>query len=90
MPAIKVEIITSGTCPFCPIAKETVSKVCKKLGKKVELVETSVDTKVGAARAKALGIVSVPTILIENEPKFTGPPRAENLEAAIKQFLREK
>ncbi|MBU5557575.1 MAG: thioredoxin family protein [Candidatus Aenigmatarchaeota archaeon] len=90
MPPIKVEIMTSETCPFCPPAKEVVKKVCKKFGKRVKLVETSIDTKEGAARAEALGITMVPTILIENEPKFTGPPREEHLEAVINHFLSEK
>jgi len=90
MKTVKVEIITSETCPFCPPAKEIVKKVCKKLGKKVVLVETSINTAEGEARAQAFGIVSVPTILIDDEPKFTGPPRAELLEAVIKKFLSEK
>jgi predicted DsbA family dithiol-disulfide isomerase len=87
---VKVEMLISKNCPFCPPAKEIVKKVCKKFGRKVTLVETSIDTKAGAERSRILGITTVPTILIENEPKFTGPPREENLEAAIKFFLREK
>jgi small redox-active disulfide protein 1 len=90
MPPVKVEIFTSKTCPFCPPAKEIVVRVCNKFGKDVELVETSIDTKKGEARANALGIRMVPTIAIENEPKFAGPPTEKNLEAAIKYFLSEK
>jgi glutaredoxin len=87
---VTVEILTSETCAFCPPAKKVVREVCKKFGRKVKLVETSIDKKDGAARAKAMGIVMVPTILVENEPKFTGVPRPEHLQAAIKIFLREK
>ncbi len=90
MPTIKVEIFVSNTCPFCPPAKKVVNEVCAKFGSKVEQVETSIDTKAGASRAKKLGISTVPTILIENEPKFVGAVRPENLEAAINIFLSEK
>lgn len=89
MPTVKVEIMTSGTCAFCPPAKEILKKVCKEFGPKVKLVETSIDTVAGQKRAINLGIRAVPTILIDNEPKFTGVPRERWLRATIKYFLAE-
>jgi predicted DsbA family dithiol-disulfide isomerase len=87
---IKLEIMTSKTCAFCPIALDILRKVAKEFGKDVKLVETNIDTTRGRRRAARLRITVVPTILIENEPKFTGVPRETFLRSAIKLFIREK
>lgn len=87
---VTVELMTARACAFCPAAHEVVKKVCKGFGRKVRFVERSIDTPAGRARALALGVRAVPTILIDNEPKFTGVPRPVWLRAAIRHFLAEE
>lgn len=87
---VEVEILKTRTCPFCPLATEVVKKVAKEFGDKVKVIETYVDEGKNLERAKALGIVSVPTILVNGIIKFSGVPREELLKMVIQEALREK
>lgn len=83
---VKIEILTREGCAFCPAAIEMCRKVAAEFDD-VEITETSIDTEDGEQRAADLGIVAVPTILIDGEPKITGVPREEVLREQIKLFM---
>jgi len=82
---VTIEILTREGCAFCPAAMEICKKVASEF-EDVEIIETSIDTEEGEQKAAALGVVAVPTILIDGEPKITGVPREEILREEIKLF----
>jgi len=88
---VVVEILKTKSCPFCPVATEVVNKVAKEFGDKVAVKEIFIDEdKGGMRRAKGLGIVSVPTILVNGMIKFSGVPRETLLRMVIKEALKEE
>ncbi|MEM4755843.1 MAG: thioredoxin family protein [Candidatus Woesearchaeota archaeon] len=68
--AVKVEVFTSPTCPYCPRALAVAKEVAKE-HEGVKIIETSTMTSSGRKRAMQFSILSVPTVLI------TGPATQE-------------
>jgi len=87
---VKIELLKTEYCVFCPQASVIVHKVAKEFGNKVEVKEVYLD-KDDTARNRAieLGIFSVPTILINGLPTLTGVPRESLLKDLIKQAIEK-
>ena len=59
-----IKIFTKTTCPRCPAAKE-IGKKLKKEG--FPVLQYDLDTRDGLAEASFCGILSTPSLLIEDE-----------------------
>ena len=65
---MKIYVFTTSVCPHCPPAKELVKKVCEEKGIDYEIVV--LDQPEGEKYmelANSLGIMAVPTIVLEND-----------------------
>ncbi|GAB6054895.1 MJ0307 family thioredoxin [Methanobacterium alkalithermotolerans] len=84
---VKIEVFTSPTCPYCPMAIEVVDEAKKDLGDVLE-VET-VDIMQDREKAVNYGLMAVPAIAMNGVVKFVGAPSKEELMQAIKEELNE-
>lgn len=84
---VKIEVFTSPTCPYCPMAIEVVDEAKKDLGDVLE-VET-VDIMQDREKAVNYGLMAVPAIAMNGVVKFVGAPSKEELMHAIKEELNE-
>lgn len=84
---VKIEVFTSPTCPYCPMAIQVVSEAKKELGDSIE-VET-VDIMQDREKAVNYGLMAVPAIAMNGVVKFVGAPSKEELMQAIKEELNE-
>ncbi|MBU4535887.1 MAG: MJ0307 family thioredoxin [Euryarchaeota archaeon] len=84
---VKIEVFTSPTCPYCPMAIEVVDEAKKDLGDVLE-VET-VDIMEDREKAVNYGLMAVPAIAMNGVVKFVGAPSKEELMQAIKEELNE-
>ena len=78
----KVEVFTSPSCPYCPMAEQVVEEVKKEIGDSmdVEVVDISKDRQ----RAVDYGIMAVPAIAINGVVEFVGAPSKEELMIKLK------
>ncbi|MDR1818857.1 MAG: MJ0307 family thioredoxin [Methanobrevibacter sp.] len=78
----KVEVFTSPTCPYCPMAEEIVMKAKGQLKDEmnVEVVNIMEDKK----RATDYGIMAVPAIAINGIVEFVGAPTLDDLLLKLK------
>lgn len=83
--AIKLEVFTSPTCPYCPMAKEVAEEAKGNFGDSIDI--EYVDITTDRQRAIDYGLMAVPAIAINGEIKFVGAPSLEELETSIKQEL---
>ncbi|RLG17067.1 thioredoxin [Nanoarchaeota archaeon] len=83
---VLIQIITSPTCPYCPLAVEMAERVSKALD--VDFEEVSVATQKGLELARKHGIMGVPAILINGKLAFEGvPPSDLYLARAVKKEM---
>ena len=82
---VKLEVFTSPSCPYCPMAKEVAEEARGKFGDSIEI--EYVDITKDRDRAIEYGLMAVPAIAIDGEIKFVGAPSLEDLEASIKEEL---
>lgn len=82
---IKLEVFTSPTCPYCPMAKEVAEEAKGKFGDSIDV--EYVDITKDRERAINYGLMAVPAIAIDGEVKFVGAPSLEELETSIKEEL---
>ncbi len=85
---VVIEILKTRTCPWCPIATSVVRKVASETG--AEVVETYLETEEGRKKAERLGVVSVPTILLDGEVFSVGVPEEEELKRAVEERKNER
>jgi small redox-active disulfide protein 1 len=78
----KVEVFTSPTCPYCPMAEDVVNQAKEKLQDKidVEVVNISNEQK----RATDYGIMAVPAIAINGKVEFAGTLTLDDLLLKLK------
>ncbi|MCK9150865.1 MJ0307 family thioredoxin [Methanobacterium alcaliphilum] len=84
---VKIEVFTSPTCPYCPMAIEVVEEAKKDLGDILEIEK--VDIMEDRERAVNYGLMAVPAIAMNGVVKFVGAPGKEELMQAIKELLDE-
>jgi thioredoxin len=84
---VKVEVFTSPSCPYCPLAIEVVDEVKRDMGDNVEVEKINI--MLDRDKAIEYGLMAVPAIAINGVLKFVGAPEKEELEKAIKEELEE-
>jgi len=84
---VRIELFYSPTCPYCPEAKRILREVLESIDREFHVDKVNVFSPEGLERAKKYGILSVPTIIIENKHKLIGVPRKESLLGKIKQEM---
>jgi thioredoxin 1 len=80
---VKVEVFTSPSCPYCPMAIELVDEVKKEMSEDLEV--TKIDISIDQEKAREYGLMAVPAIALNGVVKFVGAPSKEELVEAIKE-----
>lgn len=78
---VKVQVLYTQGCPYCPAAKDLFRGLQKKY--KFDYEEIDATTKEGQELVIKHGIMSVPTVLIDDKVVFVGVPSKEKAIAAI-------
>jgi glutaredoxin len=79
---VKVTVVTTKACPFCPVTKNLWRELKKQYTFDYEEVDASTDK--GQELAKKFDIRSVPTTIIDDKVAFIGVPPKEKAIAAVK------
>lgn len=82
---VKIEVFTSPTCPYCPMAIEVVNQAKKELGDAIEVEK--IDIMVDREKAIEYGLMAVPAIAVNGILTFVGAPSKEELMEALKEVL---
>ncbi len=86
---VTLEVFTSHSCPYCPVAVEVAEKVMQNFGDEVEYSHLNVDENMDKVREYQ--IMSVPTVVINGKTAFIGAPDEEELTKKLKKaILRDK
>ena len=85
---VKIEVFTSPSCPYCPMAVQLVDDVKKDMMDDVEVEK--IDIMVDQEKAREYGLMAVPAIALNGVVKFVGAPGKEELLEAIKEEMAEK
>lgn len=83
---VKVEVFTSPSCPYCPMAVEVVEEVKKEMPDDLEVEK--IDIMVDREKAIEYGLMAVPAIALNGVVKFVGAPGKDELLAAIKEEVK--
>jgi small redox-active disulfide protein 1 len=76
---MKIEVFTSPSCPYCPMAVGVARKIAKEKKAKLEEIDIMVDK----TKAVEYGLMAVPAIAVDGVIKFVGAPTEEELKKAI-------
>ncbi|MDR2967505.1 MAG: MJ0307 family thioredoxin [Methanobacteriaceae archaeon] len=79
---LKVEVFTSPSCPYCPMAEQVVEEAKQEMGDAMEVEVVNIMTD--RQRAIDYGIMAVPAIAINGVIEFVGAPSKEELMAKLK------
>jgi len=85
---VKIEVFTSPSCPYCPMAVQLVEDVQKDMVDDVEVEK--IDIMVSQEKAREYGLMAVPAIALNGVVKFVGSPGKEELLEAIKEEIAGK
>lgn len=80
---VKVEVFTSPSCPYCPMAIEVVNEVEKEMPGTLEVEK--IDIMVDRDKAVEYGLMAVPAIALNGVVRFVGAPSKEELATAIEE-----
>jgi len=83
---VKIEVFTSPSCPYCPLAVELVDEVKKEMPDDLEIEK--IDIMVDRQKAIEYGLMAVPAIALNGVVRFVGAPGKEELLAAIKEEIK--
>jgi small redox-active disulfide protein 1 len=83
---VKIEVFTSPSCPYCPMAVELVNEVKKEMSDDLEIEK--IDIMVDREKAIEYGLMAVPAIALNGVVRFVGAPGKEELVAAIKEEIK--
>ncbi|MBQ6220564.1 MAG: MJ0307 family thioredoxin [Methanosphaera sp.] len=86
--SVKLEVFTSQSCPYCPMAVAAAEKAVEELGDDVDYEHLNVDENLDKVREYQ--IMSVPTIVVDGEVAFIGAPEPEEIVRKIKKTLLRK
>lgn len=75
---LKIEIYTSPTCPYCPAARRMLQKAVGIYKEAINVTEVSVASPEGQKLALIYSIQATPTIVVDGDVKFRGPPPSES------------
>jgi small redox-active disulfide protein 1 len=82
---VKVEVFTSPSCPYCPMAVEVVEEVEKEMPNDLEVEK--IDIMKDREKAIEYGLMAVPAIALNGVVRFVGAPNKDELLSAIKEEL---
>ena len=82
---VKVEVFTSPSCPYCPMAVQVVEDVEKEMPNELEVEK--IDIMVDREKAIEYGLMAVPAIALNGVVRFVGAPNKDELLSAIKEEL---
>lgn len=82
---IKLEVFTSLSCPYCPMAVAAAEEAVKELGDVVDYEHLDVNENID--KVQEYTIMSVPTVVIDGEVAFIGAPSTEELVEKLKEKL---
>lgn len=85
--AVKIEVFTSPSCPYCPMAIEVVDAVKKEMQDAIEVEK--IDIMKDREKAIEYGLMAVPAVAINGVVKFVGAPEKEDLKNAIKEEMQQ-
>lgn len=85
---VKVEVFTSPSCPYCPMAVELVEEVKKEMPDNIEVEK--IDIMTDREKAIEYNLMAVPAIALNGLVKFVGAPSKEELVIAIKEEIQEE
>jgi small redox-active disulfide protein 1 len=83
---VKVEVFTSPSCPYCPMAVQVVDEVKKEMPNDLEIEK--IDIMVDREKAIEYGLMAVPAIALNGVVRFVGAPNKDELLSAIKEELQ--
>lgn len=83
---VKVEVFTSPSCPYCPMAVQLVEEVQKEMTEDLEVEK--IDIMVDQEKAREYGLMAVPAIALNGVVRFVGAPGKEELVEAIKETMQ--
>ncbi|RAP52565.1 MAG: thioredoxin [Methanosphaera sp. rholeuAM270] len=86
--SVKLEVFTSKSCPYCPMAVSAAEEVVKELGDQVDYEHLDVDENIDKVREYQ--IMSIPTVVVDGEVAFIGAPTPEELSKKIRKTLLRK
>lgn len=87
--SIKVEVFSSPGCSKCGHAKEVLRKLAQELGgEKIQWREVNILEELD--HAVELGVLSTPSIAINNDLIFTSLPSAKKLRSELLSRLNEE
>ena len=80
---VKVEVFTSPSCPYCPMAIEVVNEVVKDMPGTLEVEKINI--MVDREKAIEYNLMAVPAIALNGVVHFVGAPAKEELVKAIEE-----
>ena len=83
---VKVEVFTSPSCPYCPMAVEVVKEVEKDMPGALEVKK--IDIMEDREKAIEYGLMAVPAIALNGVVRFVGAPAKEELVKAIEEEVK--
>ncbi|WJI08847.1 thioredoxin [Methanobacterium sp. CWC-01] len=83
---VKVEVFTSPSCPYCPMAVQVVEEVEKQMPNDLEVEK--IDIMVDREKAIEYGLMAVPAIALNGVVRFVGAPNKDELLSAIKEEIK--
>ena len=87
--SVKLEVFTSQSCPYCPMAVEVAEQVVNEFGDDVDYQHLDVNENM--EKVREYEIMSVPTVVLEGKTVSIGAPDPEQLSKQIKKaLLRQK
>ncbi|MDI6724553.1 MAG: MJ0307 family thioredoxin [Methanobacterium sp.] len=84
---VKIEVFTSPSCPYCPMAIEVVDAVKKEMQDAIEVEK--IDIMKDREKAIEYGLMAVPAVAINGVVKFVGAPEKEDLKNAIQEEMQQ-
>jgi small redox-active disulfide protein 1 len=84
---VKIEVFTSPSCPYCPMAIEVVDAVKKEMHDDIEVEQ--IDIMQDREKAIEYGLMAVPAVAINGTVKFVGAPEKNELKTAIQEELQQ-
>lgn len=83
--SVKLEVFTSQSCPYCPMAVDAAEKAVAELGDDVEYEHLDVNENMD--KVQKYRIMSVPAVVIEEEVAFVGAPEPEELIRKLRKAI---
>ncbi len=84
---LKIDVFTSVFCRHSPGTVNLMKRLAPDFKGSLEWNEISIETREGKEKAKAIGVDSVPTIVIDGRIAFIGTPKRDELVQEITKRL---